>query len=83
MRTLLRLVDRGHIRYRRFESEYGGWAYRGQFSHGRLYRWLLVVGLMPRKSLVLGGIDTSACGRSSIPRAGGTSSGYSCDFVAR
>ena len=57
MRTLLCLVDRAHIRYRRFESEYGGWAFRGQFSHAALYRWLLTVGLMPRKSLVLGAID--------------------------
>lgn len=59
MRTLLSLVDRAHIQYRRFESEYGGWAFRGQFSHAALYRWLLTVGLMPRKSLVLGGIDVS------------------------
>ena len=59
MRTLLGLVDRAHIRYRREESEYGGWAFRGQFSYAALYRWLLSVGLMPRKSLVLGGIDVS------------------------
>lgn len=57
MQTLLRLVDRAHITYRRFESEYGGWAYKGQFSNARLYRWLLTVGLTPRKSLVLAGID--------------------------
>jgi hypothetical protein len=57
MRTLLSLVDRSHIRYRRFESEFGGWAFRGQFSHAVMYRWLLTIGLMPRKSLVLGGID--------------------------
>ena len=56
MRTLLRLVDRAHIRYKREESEFGGWAFRGQFSYAALYRWLLTVGLMPRKSLVLGGI---------------------------
>jgi hypothetical protein len=56
MRTLLGLVDRPHIRYRLFESEFGGWAYRGQFSHAVLYRWLLTVGIMPRKSLVLGAI---------------------------
>jgi hypothetical protein len=41
------------------ESGFGGWAFRGQFSHAVLYRWLLTVGLMPRKSLVLGGIDVS------------------------
>jgi hypothetical protein len=57
MRTLLGLVDRAHIRYRRVDSEYGGWAYKGQFSHARLYRWLLTIGVMPRKSLVLAGID--------------------------
>src|SRR5437867_6822671 len=59
MRTLLLLVHRPHIRYRRLESEYGGWAYRAQFSYARLWRWLLLVGVMPRKSLVLGGIDVS------------------------
>lgn len=57
MRTLLSLVDRAHIRYKREDSEFGGWAFRGQFSYAALYRWLLTVGLMPRKSLVLGGID--------------------------
>jgi hypothetical protein len=57
MRTLLSLVDRAHIRYKREESEFGGWAFRGQFSYAALYRWLLTIGLMPRKSLVLGGID--------------------------
>ena len=57
MRILLGLVDRPNIRYRRFESDFGGWAFRGQFSHAALYRWLLRIGLMPRKSLVLGAID--------------------------
>ena len=57
MRTLLSLVDRAHIRYKREESEFGGWAFRGQFSYAALYRWLVTVGLMPRKSLVIGGID--------------------------
>jgi hypothetical protein len=59
MRTLLSLVGKAHTRYRRFESEFGGWAFRGQFSYAALYRWLLTVGLMPRKSLVLGGIDVA------------------------
>lgn len=57
MRILLGLVDRPNIHYRRFESDFGGWAFRGQFSHAVLYRWLLTIGLMPRKSLVLGAID--------------------------
>ena len=57
MRTLLSLVGKAHTRYRRFESEFGGWAFRGQFSYAVLYRWLLTIGLMPRKSLVLGGIE--------------------------
>ena len=48
MRTLLGLVDRPNIRYRRFESVFGGWAFRGLFSHAVLYRWLLSIGLMPR-----------------------------------
>lgn len=54
---LLGLVDRPNIHYRRVESEFGGWAFRAQFSHAVLYRWLLTVGVTPRKSLVLGGID--------------------------
>lgn len=57
MRILLGLVDRPNIHYRRFESDFGGWAFRGQFSHAVLYRWLLTIGLMLRKSLVLGAID--------------------------
>ena len=59
MRTLLSLVGKAHTRYRPFESEFGGWAFRGQFSHAALYRWLLTIGLMPRKSLVLGAIAVS------------------------
>lgn len=57
MRTLLAIVDRPHIRYKLEVSEFGGSAYRAQFSHVCLYRWLLKVGLMPKKSLVLGAID--------------------------
>lgn len=57
MRALLGIVNRSHIRYKLEESEFGGSAYRAQFSHARLYRWLLKVGVMPRKSLVLGAID--------------------------
>jgi hypothetical protein len=57
MRNLLGCVDRSHIRYRREEREYAGWAFRAQFSHARLYRWLLTIGLTPRRSLVLGGIE--------------------------
>jgi hypothetical protein len=57
MRTLLGIVDRPRIRYKLEASEFGGSAYRAQFSHARLYRWLLKVGVMPRKSLVLGAID--------------------------
>ena len=57
MRSLLGCVGRSHIRHRLVQSEYGGWAYRGQFSHAALYRWLISIGVMPRKSLRLGAID--------------------------
>ena len=49
-----------HLRYRLSESSTGGWTYRVQVSHVVLYRWLMSVGLMPRKSLVLGAIDVPA-----------------------
>jgi hypothetical protein len=57
MKILLRIVGKSRIKYRRANSAFGGWAYRAQFSHARLYRWLLTIGLMPRKSLVIAGID--------------------------
>src|SRR6266508_1205512 len=44
-----------HTRSRR--SERGGTGYQVVFSDVRFHRWLRGVGLMPRKSLILGGID--------------------------
>ena len=60
IRTFLRCIGRPHLRYRLSESSTGGWTYRVQVSHVVLYRWLMSVGLMPRKSLVLGAIDVPA-----------------------
>jgi hypothetical protein len=57
VRTFLQCIDRTHLRYRRAITSFGGWVYRVQVSHAKLYRWLLTVGLTPRKSLTLGRID--------------------------
>jgi hypothetical protein len=57
MRTFLRCIERPHLRYRLARSTTGGWAYRVQVSHVMLYRWLISIGLTPRKSLVLGPLD--------------------------
>ena len=52
----------GHVgRYRQTESSTGTPLYRVQMSDARLYRWLLLQGLTPRKSLTLGAI--------AVPRA--------------
>ena len=54
--TYLRLLGRTNaIRSERTRS--GGVVYVTQFGDAALYRWFQAVGLSPRKSLVLGGID--------------------------
>jgi hypothetical protein len=44
-------------RFRRCVSKDGNVAYRVAFKHASFYRWLLSIGLTPRKSLTLGPID--------------------------
>jgi hypothetical protein len=56
VRTFLQCLGRP-IRYRTKTSESGGVEYQAQFGDVELYRWLGSIGLMPRKSLVLGAID--------------------------
>jgi hypothetical protein len=52
----LRLLGRtNHVGRERTKS--GGTAYKTQFSDARLYRWLQSIGLTPRKSLTIGGLD--------------------------
>lgn len=43
--------------YRAASTRHGNVVYIAQFSDSALYRWLQTIGLMPRKSLVLGRID--------------------------
>lgn len=57
MRAFLRCVQKPHLRYRLFQGAFGTWAFRVDMSHAALYRWLLTIGLMPRKSLVLAAIE--------------------------
>src|SRR5438093_13264062 len=43
--------------YRALPTRIGGVRYKAQFGDVRFYKWLMEIGLMPRKSLVLGAID--------------------------
>lgn len=54
--TLLRLLHRSNT-IRETTGPFGRRAYRVQFGDATLYRWLLSIGLSPRKSLTLGAID--------------------------
>lgn len=56
VRTYLRCIGRP-MRYRVLPTVTGGVRYKAEFSDVRFYRWLETVGLMPRKSLVLGEIS--------------------------
>jgi hypothetical protein len=53
--TYLRLLGRSN-RVKTQRTRIGGVVYFTEFGDTRLYGWLLQVGLMPRKSLVLGGL---------------------------
>jgi aromatic ring-cleaving dioxygenase len=55
METLLSCLDRP-LRYRAVRTKAGGTAFWAQFGDVMLYRWLQAVGLMQRKSLVLGAL---------------------------
>lgn len=56
MRALLSCVGHEQLRYSRTTSRTGTIIYRVQVSDVRLYRFLLAIGLTPRKSLTLGGV---------------------------
>lgn len=60
VRTFLECVQRPQLSYRLARGAFDTYAYRVDMSHAALYRWLRSVGLMPRKSLILGGIDVPA-----------------------
>ena len=68
MRTFLHCIDRPHLRYRPAQSSTGSWTFRVQVSHVVLYRWLVSIGLTPRKSLVLGALDVPPEHLSSLVR---------------
>ncbi len=54
--TLLAIFDR-RGRYQEARTSAGNAVFRAQFGDVRLYRWLMSIGLTPRKSLTLGAID--------------------------
>lgn len=56
VRTYLACLGRPSTLYRALPTKAGRMRYKAQFSDVRFYRWLETVGLMPRKSLVLGAI---------------------------
>jgi hypothetical protein len=68
MRTFLNCIERPHLRYHLAQSSTGGWAFRVQVSHVVLYRWLISIGLTPRKSLVLGALDVPPAHLFSLVR---------------
>ena len=54
--TYLRVLGRANpVKTKR--TRIGRWVHFTEFGDARLYRWLLTIGLMPAKSLVLGAID--------------------------
>lgn len=57
MKTFLSCIDHTEQRYRKTLTRVGHDLYRIQLSDVNLYRWLMGVGLTPRKSLTLGAID--------------------------
>lgn len=56
VKTFLRLMGRP-LTYRVKRTEAGGTCYQAQFSDAAFHRWLISIGLTPRKSLTLGPID--------------------------
>ena len=60
MHTFLSCIDHTEQRYRKELTRAGRDLYRIQLSDANLYRWLVSVGLTPRKSLTLGAIDVPA-----------------------
>lgn len=56
VRTFLQCLGKS-AGYRPVRTRTGNTVYVAQFSDARFYEWLMGVGLMPRKSLVLGAID--------------------------
>ncbi|MDQ2953063.1 MAG: hypothetical protein M3R54_12470, partial [Chloroflexota bacterium] len=57
MRTFLACIGHTEQRYRKELTRIGNDLYRVQLSDANLHRWLMSVGLTPRKSLTLGSID--------------------------
>ena len=57
MREWLSCIGHEKLRYARSKSRTGTTICRIQVSEVRLYRFLLSIGLTPRKSLTLGGVD--------------------------
>src|SRR5438874_4996726 len=54
--TYLQVLGRTN-RVKEKKTRIGGVVYYTEFGDARLFRWMLTIGLMPRKSLVLGALD--------------------------
>lgn len=83
IRTFLSCLGHPHAHTRSKRSEKGGIAYQVQFSDVRFHRWLRGIGLMPRKSLILGAIDVPAAHIASLLRGLFEGDGHIQNFVHR
>lgn len=69
IRTFLACLGHPDAHVRRSKrSGFGGTDYQVQFSDVRFHRWLSGIGLMPRKSLILGAIDVPGAYLPSLLR---------------
>lgn len=80
--TLVDLLGRSG-RFRRAKSRIGTTIYRAQIKDASWYRWLLTIGLTPRKSLTLGALDVPDEFLSSLVRGLLDGDGSIVNFVSR
>jgi hypothetical protein len=78
--TYLRLLGRRN-RVKSHPTESGGVAYYTQFHDSPLYEWFRSVGLTPRKSLTLGGIDVPDAHLAALARGLMDGDGSISNFV--
>lgn len=83
VRTFLACLGRPNTHIRLKRGEFGGVGYQAQFSDVRFHRWLSGIGLMPRKSLVLGGIDVPDAHLLPLVRGLFEGDGHIQNFVHR
>jgi hypothetical protein len=81
--TFLSCLGHPYAHTRSKQGELGGIGYQAAFSDVRFHRWLRGIGLMPRKSLVLGGIDVPDAHLPSLLRGLFEGDGHVQNFVHR